>query len=147
MNTTHLTGWVPPSGTISSETAGSDALDRLFFEMQTTNEGLYLQWKAEIAAFGGTIPSSGSIMWGGKLYQWVNIDELRDLVTFLLNVTWFNPGDGRLNGQPGDRLSVYCHADKNTVGVLLVNSDSQNNIGIVPTSSRSWKRSARAAPA
>jgi hypothetical protein len=36
----------------------------------------------------------------------------------------FNPGDARINGQPGDRLAVYCNntANPKNLGVILVDN-------------------------
>jgi hypothetical protein len=36
--------------------------------------------------------------------------------------SWFNPGDGRIDPRPGDRVAVYCQADTVTVYGVLDNS-------------------------
>ena len=74
---------------------------------------------------------SGHITIDGHLYTWVNFDGLKAVLNVLQSylVTWFNPGDGRFDPHPAERIAIYCHLDKNTLGVLLINNDSKGNVG------------------
>ncbi len=66
--------------------------------------------------------------------------------------TWFNPGDARIDGRPGDRIAVYCNtagANANSIVVYGVLDDSSGKFlasfrysDIVSAGSRGITRSA-----
>jgi hypothetical protein len=47
-------------------------------------------------------------------------------------VTFFTPNDARVNGQPGDRIALYCNsaAKPPTVGVILIDDKGNGFVGV-----------------
>jgi hypothetical protein len=47
-------------------------------------------------------------------------------------VTWFAPGDARINGQAGDRIALYCNttAKPPTLGVILIDDQGKGFLGL-----------------
>jgi hypothetical protein len=70
---------------------------------------------------------------GTRLNLLVNDGELLDvwIACSSTGVTWFNPGDGRLDPLPGDRIAVYCNPNANPPSLSVLPIDDQGN-GIKP---------------
>lgn len=42
-------------------------------------------------------------------------------------VTFFDPGDGRVDGKPGDRLAVWCNTDEDPQNIVVYGIGDQSN--------------------
>ncbi len=84
-----------------------------------TGTGGDISLSASIPPFASGAPGVGLYLYENSAAVFIRDPYIQSECETRGAKTFFNPGDGRVDPRPGDRVAVYCSADKITVyGVL-----------------------------